>query len=95
MQELTWLKRNNDDTLLITKVKTRQNEDRFVFDNESFTIMVTAAPKEGKANKKLINMLRKKFKTNVFLESGQTSASKVFRLKEITPNQILELLEEK
>jgi uncharacterized protein (TIGR00251 family) len=95
MQELTWLKRNNNDTLLITKVKTRQNEDRFVIDNESFTIMITAAPEKGKANKKLINMLRKKFKTNVILESGRTSSSKVFRLKEIAPNQILKLLEDK
>jgi uncharacterized protein (TIGR00251 family) len=92
MQELSWLKKDNNDTLLIAKVKTRQNEDRFIASSDNLVIKITVPPIQGKANKKIIKLLRKKFKTEIIMESGQTSTLKVFRLKEITPNQILESL---
>jgi uncharacterized protein YggU (UPF0235/DUF167 family) len=38
-------------------------------------------------------LLRKKFQTEVFLESGQKSSTKVFRLKKTTLNQVLGFLE--
>lgn len=93
MLERSWLKPDSDDVIIVVNVKTRQNEDKFEFDQEKLIVKITAPPLKGKANKKLIRLLRKKFQTDVILESGQKSSTKVFRLKNSTLIQILYFLE--
>ncbi len=95
MQDQSWLKADNGDTLIVVKVKTRQFEDQFLVNQEKLVVKVTVPPIKGKANKKLIKMFRKTFHTDVILESGQRSSKKVFRLKNLSPKQILEFLREK
>ena len=92
MQKDPWLKSDIGDSLIVVKVKTSQNEDQFMFNDENLVVKVTVPPIKGKANRKLLKMLRKKFRTEVVLESGHTSSKKVFRLKEISIEQVLELL---
>lgn len=92
MQKDPWLKSDIRDSLIVVKVKTSQNEDQFMFNDENLVVKVTVPPIKGKANRKLLKMLRKKFRTEVVLESGHTSSKKVFRLKEISTEQVLELL---
>ncbi|MHA2074812.1 MAG: DUF167 domain-containing protein [Candidatus Hodarchaeales archaeon] len=95
MQKYPWLKSDNEDILIVTSIKTKQNEDKFEFEDEKFIIKISAPPVRGKANKMLLKMLRKKFQTGVFLEAGQKSPKKVFRLKNISSEQVLELLNER
>ncbi|UCE12956.1 MAG: DUF167 domain-containing protein [Candidatus Heimdallarchaeota archaeon] len=94
MREESWLKSDETDTLVQVKVKTRQIEDAIVINHENLVVSVTVPPVQGKANKRLIKLLKKKFKTEVILEAGQVSSKKVFRLKNLSPEQILEFLED-
>lgn len=92
MQKAFWLKSDNGDSIIIVKVKTNQNEEQFIFDEENLVIRITAPPIKGRANRKLLKLLRKKFRTEVTLESGHTSSKKVFRLKKLSNEQVLEFL---
>jgi len=92
MQRYIWLKVDDDDTLVIIRVKTLQNEDQFIIDPDKLIVTVKDPPIKGKANKKLLKMFRKKFQTDVTLESGLVSSKKVIRLKNMFPKQILEIL---
>lgn len=93
MQEKSWLKSDNGDILLVVDVKTKQDEDKFDFNHDKLLVRISAPPVKGKANKKLLRLLRKKFQTEITLEAGYKSSTKVFRLKEITYNQVLKILE--
>ncbi|MFX1285106.1 MAG: DUF167 domain-containing protein [Promethearchaeota archaeon] len=94
MQRKSWLKSDDKDTLVIVNVKTLQKEDQFIVNEESLVVTVKAPPTKGKANRKLLRMFRKKFHTDVILESGQTSSTKVFRLRSLSPQQVIEFLGE-
>ncbi|MFX0122953.1 MAG: DUF167 domain-containing protein [Candidatus Hodarchaeota archaeon] len=92
MQRFKWLKVDGKDTLVVVHVKTLQNEDQFIIEPDKLIIKVREPPIKGKANKKLLKMFRKKFHTELALESGHISSKKVFRLRNISPKQILEIL---
>ena len=92
MHRYIWLKVDEEDTLVIVNVKTLQNEDQFIIGPDELIVRVKEPPIKGKANKKLLKMFRKKFLTEVTLESGQTSSKKIFRLRNMFPKQILEIL---
>ncbi|MFX0014691.1 MAG: DUF167 domain-containing protein [Promethearchaeota archaeon] len=92
MLKNSWLKSDNEDTLVIVNVKTLQKEDQFIINHEHLIVTVKAPPTKGKANVRLLKMFRKKFHTRVVLESGQTSSIKVFRLISLSPQQIMEIL---
>ncbi|MFX1514688.1 MAG: DUF167 domain-containing protein [Promethearchaeota archaeon] len=94
MPSLTWLKEVDKDTLVTAKVKTLRNKDQFIVNSEKLIVTIKEPPIKGKANKKLLKMFRKKFHTDVILESGQTSSRKIFRLRNISSKQILEALGE-
>lgn len=91
---MTWLKEVDKDTLVTAKVKTLRNKDQFIVNSEKLIVTIKEPPIKGKANKKLLKMFRKKFHTDVILESGQTSSRKIFRLRNISSKQILEALGE-
>lgn len=84
-----WLKADGCDTLLIAHIKPRQQEERFILEEESLIVKIKASPTKGKANKKLIQLLHKTFNTEVILESGTTSSLKIFRIKGIDPKTVL------
>ena len=94
MQRYIWLKADDKDTLVIVNVKTLRNEDQFIIDPDILIVTVKEPPLKGKANKKLLKMFRKKFHTEVILESGQIRSKKVFRLRNMSPKQILAILGE-
>lgn len=94
MQIKSWLKVDGKDTLVTANIKTLRNEDLFIFDSEQLVVTVKEPPLKGKANKKLVKMLRKRFHTDVTIESGQISSTKVFRLRDVSPEQVLAILEE-
>jgi len=77
---------------LQVKIKTRQDKDLFYVNENHLVLKVTDPPVKGKANKKLLRLLRKRFKTEVSLESGLTSTIKIVRLKEINEEQVLNRL---
>ena len=93
MQRMTWLKVDGKDTLVTANIKTLRNEDQFILDSEKLIVTVKEPPIKGKANKKLLKMFRKRFHTDVILESGQISSKKVFRLRNMSPEQVLTILE--
>ena len=80
------------DTILFIKVKTRQQDNRIELVNQRITVYVKDPPLKGKANKNIVKMLKKKLKTEITLESGHTNKNKVFRVHNLTPNQVQELL---
>ncbi|MFW9905150.1 MAG: DUF167 domain-containing protein [Candidatus Thorarchaeota archaeon] len=94
MQRITWLKVDGKDTLVTANIKTLRNEDQFIFDSEQLIVTVKDPPIKGKANKKLIKMLRKRFHTDVIIESGQISSKKVIRIRNMSPEQVITILEE-
>jgi uncharacterized protein (TIGR00251 family) len=79
---------------LQVKIKTLQQKDLFYVNENFLVIEVKDPPVKGKANKKLLRLFRKKFKTEVSLESGLTSTIKVVRLKDINKEQVLDFLDE-
>ena len=80
------------DTILFIKVKTRQQVNQILFADQGITVYVKDAPLKGKANKNIVKMLKKKLRTEITLESGHTNKNKVFRVHNLTPNQVKELL---
>lgn len=96
MQKIPWLIVDVDagDCLVTINVKTRQQADGFVISSEQFLIRVTAPPIQGRANKKILKLIRKKFKTETILETGHKSSKKVIRLKDIAQERVLALIEE-
>lgn len=55
-----------------------------MFDNEIYEVSVKALPKDGEANKELIELLSEHFKTakrNIEIKSGFTSRNKILSIK--------------
>jgi uncharacterized protein (TIGR00251 family) len=73
-------------------VKTRQSVNKLVFEDNRVIILVKDPPLKGKANKTISKLLRKYFNTENTLESGHTSKNKVFRLHNLNPDKVLEIL---
>jgi uncharacterized protein (TIGR00251 family) len=86
------IKREENDSLLIIKVKTRRISNKLILDGNQVIVHVKDPPLKGKANKTILKILRKHFKTTVTLESGHTSKEKVIRLHNIFPEQVQEIL---
>jgi uncharacterized protein (TIGR00251 family) len=95
MRKINWLKVDGKDTLLTANIKTLRKEDQFILDSEKLIITVKEPPIKSKANKKLLKLFRKKFHTEVIIEFGHSSSKKVFRLRNVLPEQVLTILEEK
>lgn len=86
------IKREENDSLLIIKVKTRQISNKLILESNQVIIHVKDPPLKGKANKTVLKILRKYFKTIITLESGHTSKEKVVRLHNIIPERVEEIL---
>ncbi len=89
----SWLSTNGKDTLVTARIKPHQNEDQFLLDNDILTIKIKAPPIKGKANKRLFQIFRKLFKTEIRLESGTSSSLKIFRLINVTPAEVQEIIQ--
>ncbi|MHA1993220.1 MAG: DUF167 domain-containing protein [Candidatus Hodarchaeales archaeon] len=83
------------DTLITIKVKTRQASDMILLEDGEVYVYVKDPPVKNKANKTIINLLRKHFKNNVILEYGQNSTIKVLRICNLNSNQVIEILQRK
>ncbi len=86
------IKRDENDSLLTIKVKTRQISNKLILDGSQVLIHVKDPPLKGKANKTILKILRKYFKTPITLESGHTSKEKVVRLHNLIPERVQEIL---
>ena len=74
----------------------RRDEIRGEHDG-ALKVAVTQAPEKGKANKAIIELLAKSLKikrSQIELLSGETGAQKRFLIRGLTPEQILQLLED-
>ncbi len=72
----------------------RKNEIRGT-QNGSLKVSVTQAPEKGKANKAIIELLAKllHLRKNQFeLLSGDTASAKIFLVRDITPNELMDLI---
>jgi uncharacterized protein (TIGR00251 family) len=86
------IKRDENDSLLTIKVKTRQISNKLILDGSQVLIHVKDPPLKGKANKTILKILSKYFKTILTLESGHTSKEKVVRLHNLIPERVQEIL---
>ncbi len=91
----SYIKKEGQDALIVVKVKTRQSINKLVFEDNNLIFLVKDPPLKGKANKTILKVLRKYFKTKITLESGHTSKNKVFRLHNLIPEQVQEMLDAK
>ncbi|MCK4848001.1 MAG: DUF167 domain-containing protein [Candidatus Heimdallarchaeota archaeon] len=91
----SYIKREGHDTLIILQVKTRQNINKLIFEDNRVIFHVKDPPLKGKANKTILKVLRKYFKTAITLESGHTSKNKIFRVHNLIPEQVQEILDVK
>ncbi|NIO10558.1 MAG: YggU family protein [Anaerolineales bacterium] len=78
-------------TLRVT-VQPNAPENQVVgFHGEALKVKVTAPPKEGKANQKLIEVLAERLgvkRSNIEIIRGQTSRNKVLRIWNVNPNAV-------
>jgi len=88
----SYIKKEGNDTIIILQVKTRQSINKLIFEDNRIIFLVKDPPLKGKANKTILKLLRKYFKTSITLESGYTSKNKVFRLHSLIPEQVQEML---
>ncbi len=86
------IKREENDSLLKIKVKTRQTSNKLILEDNLVLIHVKDPPLKGKANKTILKILRKYFKTPITLESGHTSKEKIVRLHNLKPERVQEIL---
>ncbi len=91
----SYIKKEGHDTLIIVQVKTRQGINKLIFEDNRIIFLVKDPPLKGKANKTILKVLRKYFKSQITLESGHTSKNKVFRLHSLIPEQVQEILNTK
>ena len=86
------VKREGSDSLLKIKVKTRQVSNKLVLSDNSVFVYVKDPPQKGKANKAILKVLRKFFKTEITLVSGHTGKEKIVRLHNLLPEQVQEII---
>ncbi|MFB0505914.1 MAG: DUF167 domain-containing protein [Thermodesulfobacteriota bacterium] len=81
-----------DSTTLRVTVQPNAPENRVVgFHGEALKVKVTASPTEGKANRKLIEVLAERLsirRSNIEIIQGHTSRNKVLRIWNVSPNTV-------
>ncbi len=86
------LKQIGNDTLVTIKVKTRQSEELIFREEEEIIIFVKEPPVKNRANKRVVNMMRKQFGNPVSMEAGHNSSIKTLKISDINPKRVLEIL---
>ncbi len=84
------------DFVLELAVVPRSSVDKFVLEESGLKLKITAAPVDGEANKKIIQILSKTFshpKSSIQLISGAKSKNKKFLFHGISPEEGLLLLQ--
>jgi len=80
-----WYRWDGDDLLLSLRVQPRSKRDEFIAPHgDHYKARITAPPVEGKANEHLLKFLAKSFgvrKSQVSMQTGQTSRNKLFRIE--------------
>jgi uncharacterized protein (TIGR00251 family) len=88
MSENSWYSWEGDCLLLSLRVQPRSNKDQFIAPHgDHYKARITAPPIEGKANEHLVKFLANSFgvkRSQVRLQSGQTSKNKLFRIESPT-----------
>jgi uncharacterized protein len=84
----SWFRWDGDDLLLSLRVQPRSKKDEFIAPHgDHYKARITAPPVEGKANEHLERFLAKSFgvkRSQVTMQTGQTSRNKLFRIKSPT-----------
>ncbi len=79
-----WYRWDGNDLLLSLRVQPRAKRDQFIEPHgDHYKARITAPPVEGKANEHLVKFLAKSFgvkKSQVSMQTGQTSRNKLFRI---------------
>ncbi|MDJ0806235.1 MAG: DUF167 family protein [Gammaproteobacteria bacterium] len=88
---MTWYSWEGNDLILRLRIQPNTSRDAFIapYAEDFYKVAVSSPPVDGKANKKLIKFLSKKFglpHSRISIESGKSSRSKSLRLK--SPTQL-------
>ncbi len=73
-----------DSVLVEFLIKTNSKQSQVIFDKDlqKYVVHVKSAPTKGKANKEILNLLKKYFiASDVVLIKGFTSSTKLFEIK--------------
>lgn len=86
-----WARKKDNDLIITIKVKTDKPKDEiFLNSDNELIVYVSASPVKGKANKKILQLFKKRFKVISILESGHTNSIKRIRLEGIKIADFLE-----
>lgn len=67
--------------IINVKVKTNSKEQKIIKEDENnYTVLLKKQPIDGKANKELLKLLTKHFKSNVLLLRGEKSKNKIIKI---------------
>lgn len=93
---LPCLQSHNDGIVLSVKVTPKASRSKIVgMQGDALKILLHAPPAEGRANRELIQLLAKTFgvaKIGIEIIAGETSRSKVVRVRDMTVDAALERL---
>ena len=83
---MTWFRWEGKDLILRLRIQPKASRDAFIgpYGEDAYKIAISAPPIDGKANARLIGFLAKQAglpRSQVILESGETSRIKTLRLK--------------
>ncbi|MFA5485018.1 MAG: DUF167 domain-containing protein [Candidatus Pacearchaeota archaeon] len=67
--------------IINVKVKTNSKEQKIIKEDENnYIVLLKKQPIDGKANKELLKLLTKHFKSNVLLLRGEKSKNKIIKI---------------
>jgi uncharacterized protein (TIGR00251 family) len=93
----TVIRKDGDSIILHVLVQPKASEDRVVgFHGQALKVKVTAPPRGGKANQRLIEILAERLnvaKSQLEIIRGRTSRKKVVRIRHISPSEVRNKLE--
>ncbi|MHA1972400.1 MAG: DUF167 domain-containing protein [Candidatus Hodarchaeales archaeon] len=92
MQNMRCVQADGEDVLITVNIKTNQHFDEIIFERDSILIKVKEPPHKGKANKKILKILKKNFRSELFIERGETSSLKKIRIKNISLSDVMKIL---
>jgi uncharacterized protein (TIGR00251 family) len=85
MSEDGWYRWDGDNLLLSLRVQPRSRKDQFIEPyGDHYKVQITAPPIDGKANDHIVKFLANSFgvrRSQVSLQTGQTSRNKLFRIE--------------
>ena len=92
-----WIRSRGEETILTCRVHTNAPQNRIEkVQDDQLVVRLNSPPVEGKANKALLKLLAKTLHvapSRLTLIQGDKSRTKVIAIQDITPEQVLDILD--